>query len=94
MTFTMPNAWSDISDLFTYGNIVTGGYLGFIFMVLTFTVIFVNQQYLGFKKALLASSFVTAVLGIFFAGLGLIPASAIIIPVVILAGCMLLDGGI
>lgn len=82
MTYPDPE-FTSLLDLFTYANTVSEGYFGLMIVIATFIIVQVSMSYYGFRRALIASGFVTAFTTLILSTVGLVSPDAVLVLVVL-----------
>lgn len=88
--YTMPTNITSVVDIWTYANSVTGDLYGVALLLGVFLVAFAGSKQFQIEKSFTASLFATVLVGFLLSTAGVVSASVLILPLILLAFSVLL----
>ncbi len=92
MSFPNPD-FSSITDLVTYANTVTGGYLGVLILIATAIILLTQFNMYSTKKSIVITSFFLTIISILMVVIGILSPNISLIIVLIFALSFFLSKG-
>jgi hypothetical protein len=87
MSYGVPQGVQHFLDLMLHTNTMTGGYEGSLVVLTIFSITFISLKGYTFGRALLTSSFITAIAAMLMSVAGFVPMAVVAIPfVLVVAG--------
>ena len=83
LPYAYPTNMSGLGSILTYANTISGGIFGYVMLLAIWLVFFLGLKKPEFEKSALASTFITFVVSVLFASLGIVSIYA---PVFLLVG--------
>lgn len=80
--YDMPTNVTRFSDLFTYANTVTGGFLGVIILIMCFCIAFFAMKNYDTGKAFASACFITTVIAVLLSAMALVSGLVLLICII------------